>query len=347
MLRKKSLELLFAVLFAACVIVPAEGQVFIPPGATDAGMGGSNAITGTVLHSGGRLERRVAVRLQSMTKGDRTAVTDEYGNFAFRGLPPGDYTVVIDKEKDFQPFSQSVSVIQPRGFPPVTQSLSIRLTARANTDGKPGIVNADIAGVPKPALDLYNQAIELAKKGNRAEAVVKLNLAVAEHPSFTLAYNEMGVQYMRLNELTKSEDSYKSALKIDGNAFMPLVNYGILLVAQKRWIDAEPMLRKALSVKGDSAVGHYFLGQSLAYQGKFAEGEKELVRALATGGNEMNEGRRLLAILYSSRGNKSAAANELEDYLKVAPNAPDAERLRNTIKQLKSDSAITPAKPNR
>lgn len=344
-LKRKGIELLSTVLFALSVVVAVDGQVFLPPGATDAGMGGSNAITGMVLHSGGRLERRVSVRLQSMTKGERTAITDEYGNFAFRGLPPGDYIIVIDKEKDFQPFSQSVSVIQPRGFPPVTQNLSIRLIPRANNDGKPGVVNADTAGVPKSALDLYNQAVELAKNGDRPGAIVKLNLAIAEYPNFMLAYNEMGVQYLRLKDLARSEDAYKSALKIDAKAYMPLVNYGILLVAQKRWTEAEPLLRKALEIKADSAVAHYFLGQSLAYQGKFPEGEKELVQALANGGDEMNEGRRLLAILYSSRGNKGEAAKELETYLKLAPNAPDAERLRATIRQLKGE---TPAsnKPN-
>jgi Tfp pilus assembly protein PilF len=51
----------------------------------------------------------------------------------------------------------------------------------------------------------------------------------------------------------------------------------------------------------------------------------------------MNEARRLLAILYSARGNKTGAAKELENYLKLAPNTPDAERLRATIKQLKGN----------
>ena len=59
-----------------------------------------------LLQAGQRLQRRVTIRLQTMTKGDRVVMTDDYGNFAFRGLMSGDYTIVIDKEKDFQPFSQ-------------------------------------------------------------------------------------------------------------------------------------------------------------------------------------------------------------------------------------------------
>ena len=341
MLHSRKTMFLYGALLALCLAVHIEGQAIIPPGATDTAMGGVNAVTGTVLHSGGRLERRVAVRLQSMTKGDRVAMTDEYGNFAFRGLPPGDYTIVIDKEKEYQPFSQTISLIQPRNFPPVNQSVSIRLVAKGSTDAKPGVIDADKAGVPQAALQLYNRAIELAAAGDRKGAIAQLELAIAAHPDFMLAYNEMGVNYMKLLELAKSEEAFKSALRIKSGAYMPLVNYGILLVGQKRWPEAEPHLRQALNVKGDSAVAHYFLGQSLANQGKFPEAEKELLAALSTGGPEMNEARRLLAILYSARGNKSEAARTLEVYLKNAPETNDAQRLKATIKQLKSDSATS------
>lgn len=332
MFKTSVLTLICSFLFAFALTWRVECQITIP---TDAGMGGVNAITGTVLIASGRIERRVSVRLQSMTRGDRTAVTDENGNFAFRGLPPGDYTIVIDKEKEFLPFSQTVSVIQPRGHPPVSQMMSIRLAPKANSEAKPGVVSADAAGVPKAALAFYNRAIELGRAGDRAGAIAQLDLAIAEHPDFMLAFNEMGVQYMKMNELVRSEGAFKSALKINSEAFMPLTNYGILLVGAKRFADAEPLLRRALKVNAGSPVAHYFLGQSLANQGKFPEAEKELLSALESGSEEMNEARRLLAILYTSRGNKSEAAKVLETYLKIAPKTPDANRLRATIKQLK------------
>ena len=335
MLKRNEFLLLSGFIFAIFISLPVAGQNTI---ATDAAMGGVNAITGTVLLGGGRLEKRVSIRLQSMTRGDRIAVTDENGNFAFRGLPPGDYTLAIDKEKEYQPFSQSITIIQPRGHPPVNQMVSIRLVEKGSSGSKPGVVNADTAGVPPTAIAFYNRAAELGKAGDRAGAIAQLNLAISEHPNFMLAYNEMGVQYMKINELEKSEEAFKTALKINGEAFMPLANYGILLVGEKRFADAEPILRQALKVKADSPVAHYFLGQSLANQGKFPEAEKELVQALATGGPEMNEARRLLAILYSARGNKSDAAKELETYLKNAPNTPDAQRLKATIKQLKGST---------
>ena len=103
------------VLFSLFVVVRVTAQG-IPQGSasTDTGLGGANTISGMIVSSTGqRIARRISVRLRTMTRGDRISTTDDNGNFVFRGVPPGDYVVVIDKEPDFEPFSQNVSVIQP------------------------------------------------------------------------------------------------------------------------------------------------------------------------------------------------------------------------------------------
>jgi len=315
----------------------------IPPSEGDTGLGGANSITGMVLvPSGQRLERRITIRLQTMTRGDRVTMTDDYGKFAFQGLVSGDYTVVIDKEKEYEPYSQQVQVRQFRGFPPQLYNLNIRLEFKGRAEAKPGVIDAELAKIPKQALDMYNQAIELAKNGDRPGAILQLQGVVAEYPEFMLAYNEMGVQYMKLNDLQKSDEALQKALKIDAKAFMPLMNRGIVLVMLRRYADAEPLLREAVKMKSDQAVGHYFLGQAVAYLGNFDEAEKELSAAVKLGGDEMKEAHRLLAIIYSNRGDKKQAIVELETYLRLAPTTPDAEQLRKVILKLKGLDAPTP-----
>jgi regulator of sirC expression with transglutaminase-like and TPR domain len=49
----------------------------------------------------------------------------------------------------------------------------------------------------------------------------------------------------------------------------------------------------------------------------------------------MKEAHRILAIIYGSRGDKKRAADNIESYLRLAPTAPDAEKLRSTLKQLR------------
>ena len=91
-------------------------------------LGGNNSIVGTVFAPSGRpMEGRVRVKLSTMTRGDRIFQTNQNGGFAFRGLPAGSYTVIIDKEVDYSPASQTVDIIQFRNAPGQTYTVNIRL----------------------------------------------------------------------------------------------------------------------------------------------------------------------------------------------------------------------------
>lgn len=324
-----SLSLLFAgsVFAQISTISDSESQT---------GLGGMNSIVGTVFAPSGRpLESRVRIRLSTMTRGDRIFTTNQNGNFAFRGLPSGSYTISIEKEAEYKPFSQSVDVMQFRGAPAQTYTLNIRLEYKDRVEAKPGVINAEFANVPKNALANYNNAIEQAKTGDRPGAIEKLKLAIAEYPSFTQAFNELGVLYLKMNRLEEANEAFQGALKIDPGSFAALINRGIVNVMMKRYGEAVPILRKALKNNDQSAVGHYFLGQALANLGLFDDAEKELLTSLELGKEEMKEAHRILAIIYTSRGAKQKAADELETYLKLAADTPDAEKLREMIRRLK------------
>ena len=333
---KKVITFISVGLIALSLAASVTAQVFLPPGATDTGLGGGNAITGMILLSTGqRLQRRVAVRLQTMTKGDRVAMSDDNGTFAFRGLPNGQYTIVIDKEKEYEPYRASVDIRQFPGSPPQMYNLSVRLELKTDEINKPGVLNADLANVPARALELYKKALEKSEANKNADAVELLKKATEEYPKFSVALTELGVQYQRLNQLDKAEESLKAALEITPDSFAPLVNYGIVLVRLKRYAEAEPVLRGALKQKDQSAVAHFYLGRALAYSGKYDEAKKELSVAIDLGGNDMKEAHRYLAAVYSQLGDRKRAISELETYLKLAPKSEDAPQIRELIRKLR------------
>jgi Flp pilus assembly protein TadD len=329
-----------AVFLSLCFAGPVLAQVSsIPDSMSQTGLGGANSIIGTVFGPSGRpVESRIRVRLSTMTSGDRIQTTNENGNFAFRGLPTGSYTVLIEKEKEFEPTSHSVDIRQFRGAPPQVYTLNIRLAFKAGTEVKPGVLNAELVNVPQRALVHYNNALEQAKNNDHRGAIDQLKLAIKEYPSFPLAFNELGVQYLKLNQLENADEAFQGALKIAPDAFAVLINRGIANVMMKRYGEAVPILRKALKKNDKSAVGHYFLGQALANLGLFEQAEKELLASLELGKEEMKEAHRILAIIYTSRGDKKQAAAELEAYLKLAPDARDAEKLKDMIRQLKESN---------
>ena len=318
------------------------GQISLPSDSIDLGLGGNNVISGTVNDSAGRLvETRVTVRLATMTRGDVVTVANEKGYFSFRGIPAGTYTVYIEKEAGFEPFTQAVNIIQFRGAPGQVYSVNIRLKPKARTEGKPGVIDSELAKIPEKAREYYFKGSELSKEGKYNSAIEQFQLAITEYPEFILAHNELGVQYLRLNDLRKADEAFEAALKLKSDSFEPLVNRGIVLVGLKRFEDAELGLRKAVELNNQSAVARYFFGQALANLGKFEDAANELRSALSLDSLKMNEARRLLAIIYSSQGNKKLAAEELKKYLVANPMAPDAEEIQKTIRKLnETDNSI-------
>jgi tetratricopeptide (TPR) repeat protein len=336
-LRSEIVKLLAVMAWVICVGGSVLGQIStISDSASQTGFGGIHSIVGTVFGPSGRpIESRVRVRISTAMGAERSFNTNETGNFAFRGLPGGSYTVSIDREKEFEPISQMVDITSV-GPPAQTYTLNIRLVAKPGAQQmKPAVVSAEFAKVPAGARAYYDKAVELGQKAEHEAAIEQLKLAIKEYPQFHQAHNEMGVQYLRTNQLENADAAFQNALKIDSGYFTAMVNRGIANVSMKRYGESIPILRKAVKMNDKSAVAYSFLGQALANLGLFDDAEKDLQTSLRLGKEQMKEAHRILAIIYADWGNKKKAAEELETYLRLTPDAPDAEKLKEMIAQFR------------
>lgn len=300
--------------------------------------GGNNYIVGTVYAPDGfPIRTRMRIKLNSPTWGDTLSSTDERGQFVFSGVSSGTYTVIIDSEKEYQPVSQAVEIIRERNIVPDTYTVTIRLREvdSAKSTTKPSVVNAANAGVPKKALEFYDKAAELARAKDYAGAIRELKLAVAEYPSYVSALSLIGMLHMRLNELDKADDAFKAALKIDPEAYEPLLYRSITFIRLAKFKDAESSLRKTLKVKPESAAAYYYLGRTLNKLGKNDEAEKAFLTCTEKSPDEFKEAHRVLAAIYLDQGKPASVVEQLEIYLKLVPTAPDAENLRMVLEQNK------------
>ena len=303
---------------------------------TRSDLGGRNAIAGNVLlPSGTAAGTRIRVRL-STPGADVSTMTDESGRFYISGLRTGTYTLYVEPDGDLEPESQRVEISDPGAAPRgQVHSVTVRLRKKGGSPVKTGTVNAELAGVPKKAVDLYMKGLERSAKGDNKGAVEQLLLAVAEHKDFRQAHSELGVLYQKLNDLEKADEHLKAALAIKPDAYEPLANRGIVLVRLRKYADAEPVLRSAIKIKEPSPIVHFYLGRSLLGQKRPDEAEGEFKTAFEQGGNEMIEARRALATIYLERGDNEKALAEIEAYLLGNPTAADEKHLRETVKQIK------------
>lgn len=298
---------------------------------------GQNAISGTIRQpSGQKLQRQIMVQL-STSRGNFTASSDTNGSFVFSGLRAGTYRISLDAGKEYEPVYETVDIAQASRNSGIVQTIpvEIQLRLKRNENPPPGVVDASLAGIPKPALDLYGEALKSKQKSDFNKAIEQLSSAILLDAKFMLAFNELGLLYMQTGQLDEAETALQSALKLGPEAFPPIFNHGLLLVRKKQFNEAEKELRRALAKDDRSAAAHLYLGRVLISLQKYDEAEQQLQRAFALGGDRLSLAHRFLGALYMERGDNEKAVKELERYLQLEPKAKDAEQLRETIKHLR------------
>ena len=322
-------------LFAAALLLASAGGISAQQGqgigahrGEVSGTGGTRSIQGHVISPLGRLpESRIRVTIDSTNGGARSVVVGEDGTFIFNNLEPGPYTLTIDAGKEYEVIRESVYL---GGF---SQTANVPVYLRLKPESNPAL-----AGVPKPAVELFVRAQEAARKGDAEKAEELLGQAIAQHPQFGLARNELGLVHMRAGRLDKALEEFKAAARALPEEPTVQLNYGTALTQKKEFAEAEKHLRRALKKLDRSAPGHMYLGVALIGLKNLDEAERELQLAAKLGGDQMGVAHRYLGGLYWAKRDYKRAADELETYLKLTPKAPDAEQVRGTIKELRGKS---------
>ena len=338
-------RLLLLVLILACPgVLFGQGS-----GRSTTGTNGIHVISGYVFFpSGRRAEGNIQIKLQSLSAGELSVIADSSGGFTFTSLSPGNYTVVVMAGEDYEIGREAVfidsdldlsrmnlpTIHTPRRY---TVMITLQLKHSA-ANAKTSVVNAALAAVPENARTLYEKGLELARAGDTEKAIDNLRSAISLYPQFPLALNELGVQYLKLKQAHKAVDPLKSAVRLSPDAFLPKLNLGIALLETRQFVEAESQLRDALKRNDSAPTAHMYLGVVLAKLRNLIEAEKELRRAIDLAGSQLGMAHYYLGGIYWGRGAYRQAADELETYLRLTPNAQDAERVRGTIKELRSKS---------
>jgi Flp pilus assembly protein TadD len=307
---------------------------------------GNHSIQGRVYFPSGQSSngRTLKVNLESANAtGNLSTVTDQDGAFRFNNVRPGSYRVLVDGGKEFEAPAEPVN-IDPTGTSGPVTSVNIQLRMKVDSS------NPAFAGVPQNALEFYQKGMAAAQKGNLQASVDFLGKAVSAYPNFTAALNELGVQYLKLKQPDKAAETFEALLKLKPadpvahlNLGIALYNQGIAFVsqqkldeAQKKLDGAEAHLREAIKLNSPGPTAHYYLGLTLIKFRAYDEAQKELELVVLHGGENLAPAHKYLGGVYMSTHKNKEAADELEKYLKLDPKAADAERIRATIKDLRS-----------
>lgn len=336
MAKETSLNSVF-IIIALMVSTAAAAQRQGPtprPNPTGPGAADNGTIEGrVVLPSGQPVSSGVKIRLSTMSDAGLTLYTDNNGSFSFRNLRAGTYYVEAAGEA-YDPVNEQVRLMRGARVH-LLLHLKEKNNKKENNTGavvSAGEIDQD---VPPQAKQAYRRATRLSLEGKHEEAIAEFKLAIARYPTYLMAHNDLGVQYLNLKRPAEAEEHFVTAIEINSKAFNPRLNLGIALVEQKKYLDALEQLTQAVSLDSSSPSARLYMGIVAIETDDLENASRELQAALSLGGEPYWLAHFYLAQVHLKNGEREGAVRELNTYLEKPADAELAARARLLLDKIK------------
>jgi tetratricopeptide (TPR) repeat protein len=306
----------------------------------------SNSISGHV--SNDQRAPVAEIRVELLNEVDsviRTVKTDGSGLFVFRKLSDGIFQVRVQTSgTNYISQTKRVDLARPQGFGAAFEEIDFILTTAGNKSSttKPGVVF--VQEVPEAARKLYQKGTDLLEKSNkRQEAFAALKSAIDIFPQYFDALELLGTEQVRDSQYEPAIPLLTKALEVNSRAYASCFALGVAQYNLKQIQPAIESFRCALLLNEKSINANLWLGIALRQTSRPEEAETFLKRADVLADSKLPDAHWQLALLFNQLKRYKEAADELEIFLKVQPDARDAELIKKLIQRLRQQSVA--AKP--
>jgi tetratricopeptide (TPR) repeat protein len=197
-------------------------------------------------------------------------------------------------------------------------------------------------GPKAEAAEQYAAALKDLEKKDFDSAEKRLRKAIEIDPQLLPAKVDLSALLMQKRNYTEAETLLRKVLEAEPKPILALLNLGITLNHLGKYTEAIETLREALRLQPGLVTAHVHLGIALVETDQFEEAESELLRGAKAGGDDEIPAQLYLGKLYARTGKYDKAIAAFETYLQKAPNAANADEVRELIKKLRQQ---LPAKP--
>ena len=266
-----------------------------------------------------------------------STLSDASGRFTFKKLEAGTYTVAVFLPTEGE--ARQTIEIGPStadGHHRVSLTLPFQESdfARAPALARHTVTTRQLA-IPDKALRLYEEARKFLSRRDSDSATQRLEEAVDLAPQFSAAWNELGTIAYQTQKYTRAEECFREALAAEPASYEPLVNLGGVLINLHKLEEAWDYNVHAVLLRPTDALAHSQLGMTYFEMGRPDMAEKHFAQAVALDPAHFSHPQLFLAEIHLRRGDRQAAASDLEGFLQHHPDWPQAAKMRETIVALR------------
>ncbi len=311
---------------------------FIQPAFSDtvqfnSGQGDARNVTVRVsFANGGSCDSRIQVSLAS----DHGAALNGFSNHEcmveFSNVPSGNYHVSVYGAGIQNGDGGSIAVQSD-----TSQELEVRVNSGPSNvppaATAPMVAAVDLK-IPDRARKEFDKATEMIAKQDLKHAIERLDRAIAIYPSYTEAYNNLAIAYIRLDDKARGHDALEKALSINDHFAPAYVNLARMSISKQDFGTAETLLEKATAIDPTDAVTMVLLADAQLMNRRYDQ-------ALATCRKAHSSAQPHASVHYiaaralEAEHKATEAIAELETFLTEEKDGPRAETARKEMAGLK------------
>jgi len=239
------------------------------------------AILGEVLpgRDGSPFPPRLWVVLRGVFGYEERQLVEQSRRFYFANVPRARLILVVEAE-GHEPARFDINPNEDDTYVEVTPGPRLRSAAQPLPSG-PRTVDTRTLKIPAKAVRELRAAARSVRTGELDQALRRLQKATELHPNYDVAYNDMGVIYLRLGRHREAGVAFSKAVEINPDLGASQANLGLyhLITAQRE--QAVEHLSRAVALDPSKLRTQVFLGEALCGVGRCAEAEQVLKQVIS------------------------------------------------------------------
>jgi tetratricopeptide (TPR) repeat protein len=227
--------------------------------------------------------------------------------------------------------SAAVSLFE---FQPTSGSINVGSILVQRGEKMEGVtVSATLYTAPKDARKAYEKGLEAEKNNKFEDARKYFERAVETYPQHANAWFHLGTMLQKDSQNDAALNAYTKATTADSKFLPPYLALTSLAGAAENWTEVLSLTNHILEGDPLNYPSAYFYSSFANYKlKKFDDAEKTALRAVRLDvQNRIPQLHLLLAEIYSHKSDYANAVSEMQTYLKVAPNAKNADQVKEQI----------------
>lgn len=274
------------------------------------------------------------VRIQIRSKNGESygiGVTDLHGRAYFPSVARGSHEVIAT-------FGSTTSSVTTAVFAP-HERVSLRVTTGLHSSGPP--ISVQQLKIPERARNELDKANASLRKKDVAKAREHIDRALILYPAYAEALALRATLSSNAGDSTSAIADLAQALSVDPNQGWLYVSLICLYNNDDRYVDASPLLPRALALSPDRWETYYEAGRTEIGLGSLDSAWIHLKRAESLGGSKFAPLHLMEAYVQYRKSDISAAKLAMDRYLELNPGGIHLEVVTKLLAEIEAAPPVS------